>query len=187
MQVAVFGGSFDPPHIGHALVIAWLLWTARVDRVVVVPVGDHPFGKALSPHATRLGWVRALAEPFGAQVDVSDLEARLPRPSYTIRTLDALAAGWPPTVSVRPVIGADVVPDLPRWFRGDELVRRYPPIVVGREGYPSPDGVPTFPAVSSTEIRARLVEGRDASALVPAAVLRAIGDDALARWRERAP
>ena len=182
MQVAVFGGSFDPPHIGHALVVAWLLWTRQAERVIVVPVGDHPFGKALSPHASRLRWARALAAPHGDRVQVSSIEAGLPQPNYTIVTLDALASADRAS-TFRLVVGADILPELPRWHRGEELVRRYAPIVVGRTGYPSPEGTPEFPGVSSTEVRRRLAADLDVSALVPAAVLDAIGDADRARWR----
>ena len=59
MDVAVYGGSFNPPHIGHAMVAAWLLWTRRVEEVWLVPAFAHAFDKALRPFAARVEMVEA--------------------------------------------------------------------------------------------------------------------------------
>lgn len=175
MRLAVFGGSFDPPHIGHAMVVSWLLLTDKVDRVLLVPVAAHPFSKRTSPFARRVAWCRALAEALGCKVEVSEIEGELPAPSYTLQTMEALAERWP-GADLRFVVGADIEPELPQWHRGAELERRFRPLVVGRAGYPSPEGVPRFPAVSSTEIRERLVAGEPVGSMVPSVVLRLISD-----------
>lgn len=173
MRVAVYGGSFSPPHVGHALVAAWLRWSGRADQVWLVPTFKHAFGKPIAPFDARLRWCGALAATVGDGVSVSDIEAHLQGTSYTLHTLDALAAAHPEH-SFRLVVGADVLPDTARWHAWDQIVARYPPIVVGRAGWPDVPGVPTFPAVSSTQVRAALAAGEDVSAWVPAAVLAAM-------------
>jgi nicotinate-nucleotide adenylyltransferase len=181
MRVAVFGGSFDPPHVGHAMVAAWLLWTDRVERVALVPVAAHPFGKRGAPFDRRLEWCRALASVLGPAVEVSDVERGLPAPSYTIQTLEALA-GTCPERTFQLVVGADILGDVHRWRRWDDIETRFSPILVGRAGHPSPGGGPTFPAVSSTEVRLRLRAGESVADLVPAAVLRRITAEDIGAW-----
>ncbi|MCA9572020.1 MAG: nicotinate-nicotinamide nucleotide adenylyltransferase, partial [Myxococcales bacterium] len=109
MRVAVYGGSFDPPHVGHAMVCGWLLWTDRVDAVWVTPTRAHPFGKDSAPFDARVAWCRALAQSVGPGVEVCTLEQTLPAPSYTVHTLDALAARHPEH-SFQWVLGADLLP-----------------------------------------------------------------------------
>ncbi len=173
MRVAVYGGSFFPPHVGHAMVAAWLKWADRADAVWLVPVYDHAFDKPLAPFADRLRWCEALASAVGPWVAVSDIERRLDGISYTVRTLDALAAAHPEH-DFRLVMGADLLGSTPLWREWDRLAATYPPIVVGRAGWPDVAGAPTFPAVSSTAIRAALAAGQDVSAWVPHAVLAAM-------------
>src|SRR4051812_39612565 len=108
MRVALFGGSFDPPHLGHALAIAYVLSTARVGRLVVMPCFQHPFDKRLSPFEHRLAMARLAVEPFGERAEVSDLEARLGGHSVTLRTVKALRDERPgDTIAV--VIGTDLL------------------------------------------------------------------------------
>lgn len=181
MRVAMYGGSFNPPHLGHAMVAAWLLWTDQVDEVWLVPVAGHAFGKALRPFERRMAWCRAVGASVGPGVSVSDVESNLPVPNYSLNTLDALSARHPEH-SFRLVIGADTLPDTPKWHRWDEIAERYPPIVVGRAGYDSPPDVPIFPGISSTDIRARFAGGRPVDGLVPASVVRLVRQDDIAHW-----
>lgn len=168
MRVAVYGGSFDPVHVGHAMVAAWLRWTDAADEVWFVPVRAHPFAKRSAPFPTRVAWCRAVAALLpGTRVD--EVEAGLPTPSYTIDTLRHLAARHPER-TFRLVVGADVLPDTPKWRAWDAIVAEFPPIVVGRAGYPTPPGAVAFPEVSSTEIRRRAAAGEPLDALVPAVI-----------------
>ena len=181
MRIAIYGGSFTPPHLGHALVAAWVVWTGRADQVWLVPVGGHAFGKAQAPFARRARWCSLLAETVSEHVRVETIEETLPKPSYTLNTLRALQERHPEH-SFRLLLGADNLPDLPRWHRWEEIARDFEPLVVGRVGYASPPDVPAFPGISSTDVRARLVEGRAADALVPKAVLDDVGPDDLVWW-----
>lgn len=174
MRVAIYGGSFNPPHVGHALVAAWLGWTRRVDEVWLLPTYAHAFDKPLAPWATRLRACEALARVVGPHVRVEPIEAHLPTPSYTWRTLDALSERHPGH-RLHLVIGADVLGQTRSWRDWERIEARFAPIVVGRAGYPPVDGAPTFPEVSSTEVRARMAAGLPVDHLVPAEVLAAWG------------
>ena len=170
MRVAIYGGSFNPPHVGHAMVAAWLRWTGQVDRVWLVPVFRHAFegrhDKTLAPYEQRVAWCRAMAAEIGPEVEVSEVEARLPTPSFTIDTLDHLARTRPEH-RFRLVVGADVLPQLPDWRRWEEIAQRFDPILVGRQGHPSPGpDVVEFPAISSSEIRRRLAAGESVDHLL---------------------
>ena len=185
--VAVYGGSFNPPHVGHAMVAQWVLWTGRADAVCLLPVYRHAFegvhGKTLASYEARVRWCRALAEELGGGVDVSTVESELAPPSYTIHTLEHLSR-TNPSMRFRLVIGADSIPELPAWHRWPDIAAQYDPIIVGRQGHAPPSGRPTvdFPDVSSTEVRTRLREGRPIDHLVTRAValsLAAEGPDAI--------
>ncbi len=171
MRVAVYGGSFNPPHIGHALVCAWLKWTDQADEVWLLPTYRHAFDKALAPWDFRLAQARTLAEALGPWARVEPIEAALPTPSFTFHTLEFLAAQHL-DARLRLVIGADVLAQLPLWKDAARLQERFPLIVVGRDGYPPVEGAPRFPEISSSDIRARIARGEPVEHLVPAGVLR---------------
>jgi nicotinate-nucleotide adenylyltransferase len=171
MRIGVYGGSFHPPHVGHAMVAAWLLWTERVEEVWMVPSFSHPFDKPLAPFAKRIGWCTALAASVDARVKVSEIERELPTPSYTVSMLQELARRHPEHI-FHLVIGADILPTTAQWRAWEVIARDFAPIVVGRAGYQNPPDTPVFPDVSSTEVRLRLREGLTVDHLVPAAVLR---------------
>lgn len=175
MQIAVYGGSFNPPHMGHAMVAAWLVWSGRVDQVWLLPTFVHAFAKDLAPFDHRLALCAALAERLGPEVMVCPIEGELPAPSYTIDTLRALADRHPEH-SFRLVLGTDNRASLSKWKAWDAIERDFRPLFVGRAGYdedPSARAL-TFPRVSSTEIRDRLAAGRPIDHLVPAGVRRAM-------------
>jgi nicotinate-nucleotide adenylyltransferase len=173
MRVAVYGGSFDPPHVGHAMVASWVRWTDLADALWFLPAADHAFGKALSPFPDRCAWLDALCAELGPWASVSTVEGDLPGPNYTIDTLNELRRRHP-DARLRLVVGADQRPALPRWRRWDEIEADFSPIWVGRDGYPPETGAPVFPGVSSTEVRVRLGAGDPATGLLTAGVRAAI-------------
>lgn len=186
MRVAIYGGSFNPPHIGHALVAAWVKWTDQADAVWLVPAYDHAFGKALVPFERRAAWCDALASTLGPWARTERIESELPPPSYTLNTLMALSQAHPEH-RFRLVLGSDNLPHLDRWHRWEDIAAGFDPLVVGRVGYASPPDVPEFPGVSSTEIRRRALAGEPLEGLVPAAVLARISDEDRASWATAAP
>lgn len=169
---AVFGGSFDPPHVAHVLVAAWAHASAGVDRVLVVPAAAHAFGKTSAPFRDRVAMCR-LAFAGLDFVTIEPLEGDLARegqPLYTLEVLRELGRRHE-GASLRLVIGADVLADTPRWHRWEEVSALAPPLVVGRGGHPLPPECPfAMPEISSTEVRARLARGDSAHALLSPAV-----------------
>lgn len=166
---AVFGGSFDPPHVGHVLAASWVLSTTDVDALVVMPAFQHAFGKALAPFAHRRRMCELAFAPLKSVV-VSDLEARLGGASYTVRTLEELRRRHP-DVALKLVIGSDLVGEVPRWREGHRVPELAELLVVGRGGHDDESHEVAMPELSSTEIRARLREGRSVEGLVPRTVI----------------
>lgn len=187
MRVAVFGGSFDPPHVAHVLAAEYVLSTGEVDRVLVLPVFEHAFGKPLAPFMHRVAMTR-LAMAGESGVEVSALEESLGAPSRTLQLLERLQALHPDWVC-RLVVGADVLTETAKWHRFDDVVRLAPLLVLGRVGVARADApAPVLPDVSSREIRKRLatVSGKAADdaellRLVPRAVLEYIDEHGLYR------
>ncbi|WP_433935614.1 nicotinate (nicotinamide) nucleotide adenylyltransferase [Sorangium cellulosum] len=187
-RVAIFGGSFNPPHVAHVLAATYAISVAPIDEVVVVPVYRHPFSKELAPFEHRLAMCH-LALGWLPGVSVSTVERELGGESLTLRTLEHLAAahpGW----AMRLLVGADVLPDLPRWHRFDRIEQIAPPIVLGRSGFVAsvaahPDDAAAvarpplraadvlLPQISSSDVRRAFAAG-DLEAVrqrVPSAVL----------------
>jgi len=171
MRVALYGGSFNPPHVGHLLVTAYVLATGGVDEVWLLPSHRHPFGKKLAPFADRAEMCRLLASYFSAGVSVSTVEEELGGEGFTIDTVRFLIARHPDH-AFRLVVGSDILDEAPKWRAFDEIERLAPLLVVARGGHPHPEAHgPAMPEVSSTEVRARLAAGAGAEELVPRAVL----------------
>jgi nicotinate-nucleotide adenylyltransferase len=172
LRVAVFGGSFNPPHVAHVLAATYALVTAPIDEVLVVPVFQHPFAKELAPFEDRFEMCR-LAMAWIPGVVISSVERELGGESRTLRTLEHLAEAHPDW-SLRLLIGADVVADASKWHRFDRVSELAPPFVLGRAGVTS-EGAPepVLPLVSSTAIRAAIRAGDvdRVRALVPSQVL----------------
>lgn len=155
-EIAVFGGSFNPPHVGHVLAVAYVLATQRVDRVLCVPAFHHPFNKELCAFEHRAEMAR-LAMLDIARCEVSLIERELGADvSRTLDTVEALHARYP-AARLRLLIGADVLADKDKWHRFDRIVELAPPLILGRAGVCHP-GAPAavLPAVSSSDIRAAL-------------------------------
>lgn len=173
MRQAVFGGSFNPPHVGHVLAVAYVLVVHELDGVIVTPVYEHPFSKALAPFRHRVEMCR-LAMGWLPGVEISEVEASLEAPSLTIRTLRRLSSDRP-GARLRLVIGADVLHERAAWTEWNEIERLAPPITLGRAGHEHPDAPPAvLPDVSSTRVR-ELFAGdapdEELAALVPRGVL----------------
>lgn len=167
--VALFGGSFNPPHVVHGMVCLYLLQTGCA-QVWVVPTYAHAFAKALAPFEDRLRMCERLVEPLGGRVRVLDIEASLSSPSYTVDTVRALRRAHP-GVAFQWVVGSDILGELPRWKDVDALKQLVDFRVLHRGGYGAPPGELSFPELSSTAIRQALARGESPSGLLPGPVL----------------
>ncbi len=167
-RIALFGGAFDPPHLGHVLCATWAYAISGVDAVWILPVAQHPYDtkRDLRPWATRWALCQAAFAPLGF-AELCDDERRNPagKTYDLVRALDAAH----PNTHWHLVGGSDTRDDLPNWHRGDELTQMIDIIPVPRAGF---DAEPerSLPAISSTEIRDRLARGEPVDGLVPAAV-----------------
>jgi nicotinate-nucleotide adenylyltransferase len=182
MRVALFGGSFNPPHVAHQLAALYVLETQAVDELWFVPCFKHPFDKALAPFEDRFAMCKLAAAALGARARASDIEQRLGGESRTLRTVKVLRDSHPHTAFAL-VVGGDLVPELDTWYGADELVRLAPYIVVSRGGHGAAAGLP-MPALSSTEVRERIARGADVSALLPRTVVDYIRQRKLYGWQE---
>lgn len=161
-RIGILGGSFNPPQIGHVALARYALEQKLVDEVCVMPCADHPYGKTLSPFADRLAMCQ-LAFHGMAHVVVSDLEAHLPTPSYTVQTLRHLHATVHHATFFL-IVGSDVANDVSHWKEGAEIQKLATLITIPR-GPQSP-----IADASSTEVRRRIQAGESIADLIPAPV-----------------
>lgn len=179
-RVAVLGGSFDPPHVGHVLLATYVLSVGAFDGIVIIPVHTHAFGKEMTPFAQRLAMTeRAFSLLDPARCVVSGVEATLSKPSFTVQTLEALHA-LHPRASMRLVVGADILAGAHRWRDIDRVKQLAPFFVVGRAGHErASDAHAELIEVSSTEMRRKLALGHDTSSWLPASVREYIAEQGL--------
>lgn len=157
-NVAIFGGSFNPPHIAHLLATAWVVAAEEIDHVLVVPTFRHPFAKDLAPFDARVTMCD-LAMGSLPCVEISKIEEELGGESRTLRTLERLQemhSDW----KMRLVIGGDLVAESSKWHRFEDIQKLAPPIVLGRVGFEEATPSPAvLPDVSSTDVRRRVNNG----------------------------
>lgn len=191
MRIGVFGGTFDPPHLGHLMVAADAHEALELDRLLLVPSAVHPFkgGSVRAPAELRVEMVRA-AVRGDDRFEVDDVELRRPGPSYTVDTLRALR-GRHPEAEIFFLLGADNLRELPAWREPEEIARLATLAVISRGGeHAGPDlPYPALPVrvrrvdVSATEVRRRVGAGKSIRYLVPEAVREIIAREALYRDR----
>ncbi len=182
-RVALFGGSFNPPHICHTLATHWVLQTTHIDQMWWIPTYQHAFDKALASFDDRLAMCR-LATADLRRVEISDVERRLGGESRTIDTVRALQEENP-DIRFSLVIGADILDEVDRWKNWEGLMELVDLIVVGREGYDrqrhSDEVDLELPDISSTVIRDALArcDYSRVRSWIPRKVLAYIGDHSL--------
>jgi nicotinate-nucleotide adenylyltransferase len=167
MRIAIFGGSFDPPHMGHVLCAVYAQKTAGLDEVWVLPSFEHPYGKHMLEFDKRmqmceyafrdLSFVRVCNDEKhndgGKMVNlIEQLQHRHPGNEWFL------------------VGGTDTAQDLPNWYRGEDLQKLAALIAVPRQGFDN-NHPAALPAISSSLVRARIKAGESIEGLVPAAVI----------------
>jgi nicotinate-nucleotide adenylyltransferase len=191
VRLGVYGGAFDPPHLGHLVAASDACDALRLDRLLWIPSAVHPLKAVRTAADVRLEMVRA-AIGGDPRFVADDLELRRTGPSYTVDTLRALRAREP-GAALFFLTGADNLRDLPRWREPDEIVRLATLAVVSRAGDSLPADAP-YPAqavtvtrvdVSSTEIRRRVAAGLSIRYLVPEAVRAVVERERLYRDHSR--
>ncbi|MGD2154258.1 MAG: nicotinate-nucleotide adenylyltransferase [Gemmatimonadales bacterium] len=192
MRLGIFGGSFDPPHVGHLIVADDAAAALGIDRLLFVPVGDHPLKQARveAPADVRLEMVEA-ATASSESFEPDGREVRRPGPSYTVDTVAALQMENPGAELVL-LVGADIVAEFHRWRRLDEIARRARIAVMSRADAPAVEASVdvrletievTHVAISSSAVRERVRTGKPYRYLVPGPVYEIIERRSLYRNR----
>ncbi|HEX6818640.1 MAG TPA: nicotinate-nucleotide adenylyltransferase [Ktedonobacterales bacterium] len=116
VRYGILGGTFDPPHLGHAILAQEVYARLALDRVWFIPTGmpPHKQGARVTPAAQRLAMVE-LAVAEDERFAVSSIELELAGPSYTVETLRALRARWGDSVALYFIVGWDMLLYLPQW------------------------------------------------------------------------
>lgn len=195
MRIGFFGGSFDPPHLGHLTVAHRAAQAFALDRILFAPTARQPFktNGLTASYYERLSMLALLCrlEPPAEthSFEPSKLDAPLPdgAPNFTVDTLKRLRNQLSPDDSIFALVGADAFQALPKWRSPELLLNLADWIVVSRPGSSAQDlqaldftplqmqrihwldGV-NEPA-SATEIRSLLLGGSDCSGLLPASIL----------------
>lgn len=174
-HIGVFGGSFNPVHSGHMMVASYIAQWCGLDEVwlMLSPLNPLKSDAGLLPDATRLDMLR-IAVGDSPLVRVSDFELSMPRPSYTVDTMQALRQAYP-DCSFRIIIGSDNWAIFDRWRDPEVLLRDFGVIIYPRPGYPLPDRLPSGAmavdapvcSLSSTMIREAVAQGRDVTFFLP--------------------
>lgn len=127
--VALYGGSFDPPHIGHEEVVKALTHLSFIDRVIVMPTFLNPFKKSFfAPATLRLEWLKNIFLSY-KNVEVSDFEVNLQREVTTIETVKYLKKKY---TNIYLVIGADNLHSLKKWYNYEQLRKEVTFIIAKR-------------------------------------------------------
>jgi nicotinate-nucleotide adenylyltransferase len=201
MRIGVFGGTFDPVHLGHLIVAEQCREQGRLDQVRFVPAASPPHkqGQPVTPFARRVEML-ALAIAGQPAFRIDELEKDRPGPSYTVHTLEEIHRREPGAELFLPV-GSDTLLDLPSWYQPARIVELAALLVTARPGWPVPPLADVEAAlrlppgarlrvevveapqidIASRDLRRRAAEGRSLRYLVPRAVEAYIHDKHLYR------
>ena len=197
LRVGVFGGTFDPVHVGHLIAAEEARVDLSLDQVLFIPAGQPWFktGRPVTVADHRLAMVELAVAP-NPSFRVSDTEIRRPGPTYTADTLEELRGELGPDVEMYVILGLDALAELGRWYRPDRVLEMATVIGMRRPGTHEfdPQSLETISAraasgavildsplieVSGAELRRRVSEGRSIKYLVPDSVEDYIREHAL--------
>lgn len=171
-RIGIFGGTFDPPHVGHLVVTQDALECLDLDRLVVMPAGRPPHREAVLDPDTRLDLVRRAFEGDD-RIHVSDVELKREGPSWTVDTLEWAHRDLGPGALFL-IMGADQFRSFPGWREPERILSLARLAVMTRPGEElAATDVPhevievTRVDLSSTRVRRRLEEGRSIRYMVP--------------------
>jgi nicotinate-nucleotide adenylyltransferase len=178
-KVGLFGGTFDPVHIGHLLMARAAMEQMGLDKVIFIPscVPPHKKAPTLFSADDRIGMIRAAVCNI-PEFDVSDFEISKGGKSYSVDTVRHFRALCPAKDRIYFIVGGDAIKGLDTWRDITVLKRLCSFVSVNRPGYPRGEAKLKYHAVtmngiemSSTEIRKRILAGKSIQFLVPDSVL----------------
>jgi len=176
MQIAIFSGSFNPIHNGHLAIAREVLLQGAADELWFLVSPQNPLKKEVNllPEADRLTMVKIAIENEPG-MKVSDFEFHLPRPTYTIHTLESLRTNYP-QYDFKLLIGSDNLAIFDKWFEFQRIIDEFGLIVYPRPGF-NPEILRKFqnttfisaPLIdlSATAIREKLTKGESITGMVP--------------------
>lgn len=155
MKIALFGGSFDPPHMGHDAVVKLALNTLDIDKLIIMPTFISPFkNKFAAPALMRLKWVIKIWSTL-PKVQISDYEIRRQKPVPTIDTVRYLYQIYD-IKSLYLIVGADHLASLNKWHEYDKLCELVTFVIASRDNIEIPRDLNTLDThvdISSSQIR----------------------------------
>jgi nicotinate-nucleotide adenylyltransferase len=179
MRIGLFGGSFNPVHVGHIALAQQLRTLAKLDEVWLMVSPQNPLKQSaqLLDDQLRYEMTRKAVEQEPGLV-ACDYELHLPKPSYTWHTLEHLSKDYPQHSFVL-LIGGDNWLLFHQWYHADDILRNFPIVVYPRRGSEIDNSL--LPAnvsvvetalldISSTEVRERVKQGRAISGMVPSCI-----------------
>lgn len=185
--IGILGGSFNPVHVGHMILASYLSQWGYVDEVWLTLSPRNPLKdpSELIPDLRRLAMLN-IAVKGSDNIDICDIELSMPRPSYTIRTLELLRERNPDK-KFKLIIGSDNWRNFDRWREPQKILDEFGVIVYLRPGYPvarsNVEGLEIANAplldISSTFVRQAISRGRDMNYFLPAGVYKYIKDSKL--------
>ncbi|MDD2265566.1 nicotinate (nicotinamide) nucleotide adenylyltransferase [Sulfuricurvum sp.] len=153
MKLALYGGSFDPPHAGHVRIVNEALKILPVNRLVIVPASRNPFKATVrASSAVRYKWLKSIFAAY-PNVEISDFEIQQNRSVPTIETVKHYATLYD---EIYLIIGADNLEKLHEWHRFEELNRMVHWVVASRGNIPIPKNMISLNVkeeISSTDFR----------------------------------
>ena len=117
-KIAIFGGSFDPPHLYHQLIIINLLKLQYIDMIYVIPCGNHPLKKNYSSFKNRFNMCKIAFKSISSfnNINISDIEYKLNQPSFTYNTIKRIKQKFK-NKDIVLAIGSDLIPNLNKWYK----------------------------------------------------------------------
>lgn len=178
MNIAILGGSFDPPHNGYVAIIKNVLGSQKARKIILMPTSIHPFGKKLTLSYHRSKMAKLLE---GKNTKVSDFEIKKNSISYSIQTLKALQKQFPKD-KIYWIIGTDNLKNFTKWKDWREIIEKFGIIVIPRRNFPVTEGLLGGESqniiiltekdfspinISSSQVRKRIKEEKSIKKMVP--------------------
>lgn len=186
VKIALLGGSFDPPHIGHYLVLRQILdFRPDIDKILLVPAYQHQWKPSFVKVHDRLNMTKFLLQE---KTEISEIEIQRKGISYTIDTVREIKKQTQGEIYW--IVGSDIVAEFHKWEKTNELLSITKFLVFPRDPYHLPEKLPfgfeliqhenlITTNISSTAVRKRIKDGKSITCLVPAKVEKYIRENEL--------
>lgn len=186
MKIAILGGSFDPPHLGHYLVVKQILdFRPDIKKIILMPSFKHQWKKSFAQVEHRMNMLKSF---LGNNIELSDIEIKRKGVSYTFDTLNELKNQT--NLPLYWIVGSDILTEFDKWKNNNKLLKLATFLVFPRDPYNLPKNLPTgfeilknknliMTNISSSIIRERIKTGKSIKYLVPEEVEKYIAENKL--------